>query len=135
MAYYGPLFLTSRLVRYFSRLTAFPSAVLTPYGTTGFIVALMSRNQYDAVIIGVGMAGMSAARRLLVAGKKVAVVDSMPYGGNVRAARLRSQEDTCGRGRACGSATPNGRLGRRGGADDINIDPVSGGYRCAPPAA
>ncbi|MFW6388068.1 MAG: FAD-dependent oxidoreductase [bacterium] len=47
----------------------------------------MSRNQYDAVIIGVGMAGMSAARRLLVAGKKVAVVDSMPYGGGTCALR------------------------------------------------
>lgn len=38
-------------------------------------------NVFDVVIIGVGMAGLNAARRLRSAGKNVAVVDSRPYGG------------------------------------------------------
>ena len=37
--------------------------------------------RFDVVVIGVGMAGLNAARRLRSAGKSVAVVDSRPYGG------------------------------------------------------
>jgi glutathione reductase (NADPH) len=37
--------------------------------------------QFDVVVLGVGMAGLSAAHRLAAAGKRVAVVDSRPYGG------------------------------------------------------
>lgn len=37
--------------------------------------------ELDVAILGVGMAGMNAARRLAAAGKSVAVVDSRPYGG------------------------------------------------------
>lgn len=38
-------------------------------------------SQFDTVVIGVGMAGLNAARRLQSAGQSVAVVDSRPYGG------------------------------------------------------
>ncbi|MDZ7795343.1 MAG: NAD(P)/FAD-dependent oxidoreductase [Spirochaetia bacterium] len=38
-------------------------------------------SNYDVVVIGVGMAGVSAAHKAARAGKKVAVVDSRPYGG------------------------------------------------------
>jgi glutathione reductase (NADPH) len=38
-------------------------------------------SRFDVVVIGVGMAGLNAARRLRSAGKTVAVVDSRPYGG------------------------------------------------------
>ena len=41
----------------------------------------MSSNQFDVIAIGVGMAGLSAARKTASAGKKVAVIDSRPYGG------------------------------------------------------
>ncbi len=37
-------------------------------------------NTYDVIVIGVGMAGLSAARRTASA-RKVAVIDSRPYGG------------------------------------------------------
>ncbi len=36
---------------------------------------------YDIIVIGVGMAGLNVARRTAKAGKKVAVIDSRPYGG------------------------------------------------------
>ena len=39
-------------------------------------------NHYDVIVIGVGMAGLNAARRTASAGKRVAVVDSRPYGGS-----------------------------------------------------
>lgn len=38
-------------------------------------------NKFDLVVIGVGMAGQSIARRVRSAGWEVAVVDSRPYGG------------------------------------------------------
>ena len=40
-----------------------------------------SNNNYDVLVIGVGMAGVSAAQKAAHAGKRVAVVDSRPYGG------------------------------------------------------
>ena len=36
---------------------------------------------YDIIVIGVGMAGLNIAKRTASAGKKVAVIDSRPYGG------------------------------------------------------
>ena len=42
---------------------------------------MVSNNNYDVVVIGVGMAGVSVAHKAARAGKKVAVVDSRPYGG------------------------------------------------------
>jgi glutathione reductase (NADPH) len=41
----------------------------------------MSNNHFDVIAIGVGMAGLSVARKTAAAGKKVAVIDSRPYGG------------------------------------------------------
>jgi glutathione reductase (NADPH) len=41
----------------------------------------MSDNHFDVIAIGVGMAGQSVARKTASAGKKVAVIDSRPYGG------------------------------------------------------
>jgi glutathione reductase (NADPH) len=38
-------------------------------------------NSYDVLVIGVGMAGVSVAHKAARAGKRVAVVDSRPYGG------------------------------------------------------
>ena len=38
-------------------------------------------SNYDVIVIGVGMAGLNVARRTASAGRKVAVVDSRPYGG------------------------------------------------------
>lgn len=40
-----------------------------------------SKNSYDLLVIGVGMAGVSMARKAARSGKRVAVVDSRPYGG------------------------------------------------------
>ena len=37
--------------------------------------------RYDIIVIGVGMAGLNIAKRTASAGKKVAVIDSRPYGG------------------------------------------------------
>lgn len=37
--------------------------------------------QFDVIVIGVGMAGLNAARRLQLGGRSVAVVDSRSYGG------------------------------------------------------
>lgn len=39
-------------------------------------------DHYDVIVIGVGMAGLNAARRTAAAGKRVAVVDSRLYGGS-----------------------------------------------------
>lgn len=41
----------------------------------------MANKHYDIIVIGVGMAGLSAARKTAKAGKRVAVIDSRPYGG------------------------------------------------------
>ncbi len=41
----------------------------------------MASDSFDVVVIGVGMAGQSVARKTASAGKRVAVVDSRPYGG------------------------------------------------------
>jgi glutathione reductase (NADPH) len=41
----------------------------------------MADNRFDVIVIGVGMAGLSVAHKAASAGKKVAVVDSRPYGG------------------------------------------------------
>ena len=41
----------------------------------------MTKGAYDLIVIGVGMAGLNVARRTASAGKKVAVIDSRPYGG------------------------------------------------------
>lgn len=41
----------------------------------------MSELSFDVIVIGVGMAGQSLAGKTASAGKKVAVVDSRPYGG------------------------------------------------------
>jgi glutathione reductase (NADPH) len=41
----------------------------------------MREASFDVIVIGVGMAGLSVARKTASAGKKVAVVDSRPYGG------------------------------------------------------
>lgn len=38
-------------------------------------------SHYDVIVIGVGMAGLAAARRVASAGRRVAVIDSRPYGG------------------------------------------------------
>lgn len=40
-----------------------------------------SSNRYDVLVIGVGMAGVSVAHKAARSGKRVAVVDSTPYGG------------------------------------------------------
>lgn len=40
-----------------------------------------SKDNYDIVVIGVGMAGMAVAGKAARAGRRVAVVDSRPYGG------------------------------------------------------
>jgi glutathione reductase (NADPH) len=40
-----------------------------------------SKNSYDVLVIGVGMAGVSVADKASRSGKRVAVVDSRPYGG------------------------------------------------------
>lgn len=37
--------------------------------------------EFDVIVIGVGMAGLNIARRTRAAGKSVAVVDELPYGG------------------------------------------------------
>ncbi|MDQ7027033.1 MAG: NAD(P)/FAD-dependent oxidoreductase [Anaerolineae bacterium] len=37
--------------------------------------------EFDVIVIGVGMAGLNIARRTRAAGKSVVVVDEMPYGG------------------------------------------------------
>ncbi|NBB91130.1 MAG: FAD-dependent oxidoreductase [Spirochaetes bacterium] len=42
---------------------------------------MAAKDKYDVLVIGVGMAGVSAAHKAARAGKKVAVVDSRPYGG------------------------------------------------------
>ena len=36
---------------------------------------------YDLIVIGAGMAGVSAANKCASAGWKVAIVDALPYGG------------------------------------------------------
>ena len=41
----------------------------------------MSELSFDVIVIGVGMAGQSLAAKIASVGKKVAVVDSRPYGG------------------------------------------------------
>ncbi|MEM7737218.1 MAG: NAD(P)/FAD-dependent oxidoreductase [Deinococcota bacterium] len=41
----------------------------------------MKTQHYDIIVIGVGMAGLNIAKRTASAGKKVAVIDSRPYGG------------------------------------------------------
>ncbi len=41
----------------------------------------MSSSHFDVIAIGVGMAGLSVAQKTASAGKKVAVIDSRPYGG------------------------------------------------------
>lgn len=38
-------------------------------------------NEFDIIVIGVGMAGLNIARRCAAANKRVAVVDELPYGG------------------------------------------------------
>ena len=38
-------------------------------------------SNFDVIVIGVGMAGLNIARRTRAAGKSVAVVDELPYGG------------------------------------------------------
>jgi len=38
-------------------------------------------NNFDVIVIGVGMAGLNIARRTRAAGKSVVVVDELPYGG------------------------------------------------------
>ncbi len=40
-----------------------------------------SKNSYDLLVIGVGMAGVSVAHKAARSGRRVAVVDSRPYGG------------------------------------------------------
>lgn len=40
-----------------------------------------SKNTYDVLVIGVGMAGVSVTQKAARSGKRVAVVDSRPYGG------------------------------------------------------
>ena len=39
------------------------------------------QDKFDVLVIGTGMAGMSAAGRIAKAGKRVGIVDSRPYGG------------------------------------------------------
>lgn len=41
----------------------------------------MINGPFDLIVIGVGMAGLNTARRTASAGKRVAVIDSRPYGG------------------------------------------------------
>lgn len=36
---------------------------------------------YDLIVIGAGMAGIAAANKCVSAGWRVAIVDSLPYGG------------------------------------------------------
>ncbi|GAB2731347.1 FAD-dependent oxidoreductase [Nocardioides pakistanensis] len=38
-------------------------------------------NSYDLIVIGAGMAGVSAANKSAAAGWRVAIVDALPYGG------------------------------------------------------
>ncbi|MEO1291161.1 MAG: NAD(P)/FAD-dependent oxidoreductase, partial [Chloroflexota bacterium] len=38
-------------------------------------------NEFDIIVIGVGMAGLNIARRCAASNKRVAVVDELPYGG------------------------------------------------------
>ena len=42
---------------------------------------MANETNFDIIVIGVGMAGLNVARRTASAGKKVAVIDSRPYGG------------------------------------------------------
>ena len=41
----------------------------------------MASDHFNVIVIRVGMAGQSVAKKIATAGKKVAVVDSRPYGG------------------------------------------------------
>lgn len=41
----------------------------------------MNTHEFDLVVIGAGMAGLGAARKAAIAGKRVAIVDNRPYGG------------------------------------------------------